>query len=125
VHRLDRLILVPFAVFKGMRMAGRMGGEQVTVHNLKVVGIIADSNLLLLKGSVPARSTGTSKSASARLNNLKRKCAAMDWMSTKRRHEERRESEALRRHIRIEPNEDAMYRAFASTWTTSGRGRPR
>ena len=30
-----------------------MGGEQVTVRNLKVVGIIPDSNLLLVKGSVP------------------------------------------------------------------------
>lgn len=43
----------PSRVFKGMRMAGRMGGERVTVRNLKVVGVIADSNLLLLKGSVP------------------------------------------------------------------------
>jgi len=43
----------PSRVFKGMRMAGRMGGERVTVHNLKVVGVIADSNILLVKGSVP------------------------------------------------------------------------
>jgi len=43
----------PSRVFKGMRMAGRMGGEQITVRNLKVVGVIADSNILLLKGSVP------------------------------------------------------------------------
>jgi large subunit ribosomal protein L3 len=48
----------PSRVFKGMRMAGRMGGEQVTVRNLKVVGIIADSNLLLLKGSVPGAING-------------------------------------------------------------------
>jgi large subunit ribosomal protein L3 len=48
----------PSRVFKGMRMAGRMGGEQVTVHNLKVVGIIPDSNLLLLKGSVPGAING-------------------------------------------------------------------
>jgi large subunit ribosomal protein L3 len=43
----------PSRVFKGMRMAGRMGGERVTVRNLKVVGVIADSNLLLVKGSIP------------------------------------------------------------------------
>jgi large subunit ribosomal protein L3 len=43
----------PSRVFKGLRMAGRMGGEQVTVKNLQVVGVIPDSNLLLLKGSVP------------------------------------------------------------------------
>jgi large subunit ribosomal protein L3 len=48
----------PSRVLKGMRMAGRMGGEQVTVHNLKVVGVIADSNLLLIKGSVPGAIDG-------------------------------------------------------------------
>jgi large subunit ribosomal protein L3 len=36
-----------------MRMAGRMGGERVTVLNLKVQAVIADKNLLLVKGAVP------------------------------------------------------------------------
>ena len=48
----------PSRVFKGMRMAGRMGGDRVTVRNLKVVGVIADSNLLLLKGSIPGAING-------------------------------------------------------------------
>lgn len=48
----------PSRVFKGTRMAGRMGGERVTVRNLKVVGVIADSNLLLVKGSVPGAANG-------------------------------------------------------------------
>jgi large subunit ribosomal protein L3 len=48
----------PSRVFKGLRMAGRMGGTQITVRNLKVVGIIADSNLLLVKGSVPGAING-------------------------------------------------------------------
>lgn len=48
----------PSRVFKGMRMAGRMGGEQVTVRNLKVVGVIGDSNLLLIRGSVPGAING-------------------------------------------------------------------
>jgi large subunit ribosomal protein L3 len=48
----------PSRVFKGMRMAGRMGGERVTVRNLKVVGVIADSNLLLVRGSVPGAING-------------------------------------------------------------------
>jgi large subunit ribosomal protein L3 len=48
----------PSRVFKGMRMAGRMGGEQITVRNLKVVGIIPDSNLLLVKGSIPGAING-------------------------------------------------------------------
>lgn len=48
----------PSRVFKGMRMAGRMGGERVTVRNLRVVGVIPDSNLLLVKGSVPGAVNG-------------------------------------------------------------------
>jgi large subunit ribosomal protein L3 len=48
----------PSRVFKGLRMAGRMGGTRVTVRNLKVVGIIPDSNLLLIKGSVPGAVNG-------------------------------------------------------------------
>lgn len=48
----------PSRVFKGMRMAGRMGGDRVTVRNLKVVGVIADSNLLLVEGSVPGAING-------------------------------------------------------------------
>ncbi len=43
----------PSRVFKGMKMAGRTGGEKVKVINLRVVKIIHDQNLLLLKGSVP------------------------------------------------------------------------
>lgn len=43
----------PSRVFKGMRMAGRTGGEQVKVYNLKVVKLDAEKNLMLLKGAVP------------------------------------------------------------------------
>ncbi|MGV1034461.1 MAG: 50S ribosomal protein L3 [Microbacteriaceae bacterium] len=43
----------PSRVFKGMRMAGRMGGDRVTVQNLKVHAIDADKNLILIKGAVP------------------------------------------------------------------------
>lgn len=43
----------PSRVFKGMKMAGRMGGENVTVKNLRIVQIIPESNLLLLRGSIP------------------------------------------------------------------------
>jgi large subunit ribosomal protein L3 len=48
----------PSRVFKGMLMAGRMGGERVTVRNLRVVGVIPDSNLLLIRGSVPGAVNG-------------------------------------------------------------------
>ena len=43
----------PARVFKGMRMAGQMGNEKVTVQNLKVIKIVPEKNLLLLKGCVP------------------------------------------------------------------------
>ena len=43
----------PSRVFKGMRMAGRMGGENVKVQNLRVLKVVADKNLLLVKGCVP------------------------------------------------------------------------
>lgn len=43
----------PSRVIKGVRMAGRMGGEKVTVRNLVIVDIIPDSNLILIKGSIP------------------------------------------------------------------------
>ena len=43
----------PSRVFKGMRMAGRMGAEKVTVQNLKVLKVVAEKNLLILKGCVP------------------------------------------------------------------------
>ena len=43
----------PAKVFKGMRMGGQLGGDRVTVQNLKVLKVIEEHNLLLIKGSVP------------------------------------------------------------------------
>lgn len=43
----------PARVFKGMRMAGRTGGKRVRVENLKVIKVIPENNLLLIKGSIP------------------------------------------------------------------------
>lgn len=43
----------PSRVFKGMRMAGRMGAERVTVQNLRVLKVVKDKNLLVVKGCVP------------------------------------------------------------------------
>ena len=43
----------PSRVMKGMKMAGRMGGDNVTVQNLQVLKVIPENNLLLVKGSVP------------------------------------------------------------------------
>ena len=43
----------PAKVFKGMRMAGQTGNERVTVQNLKVVKVIPEYNVLMIKGSIP------------------------------------------------------------------------
>ena len=43
----------PSRVMKGLRMAGRMGGDRVKVINLQIVKIILDKNLVLVKGSIP------------------------------------------------------------------------
>jgi large subunit ribosomal protein L3 len=43
----------PARVFKGMKMAGRMGNEKITIQNLKVLKVVAEKNLLVLKGCVP------------------------------------------------------------------------
>ena len=43
----------PAKVFKGMRMAGHMGAERVTVQNLQVIKVMPENNVLVVKGSVP------------------------------------------------------------------------
>ena len=43
----------PSKVFKGKKMPGHMGSQQVTIQNLEVVRVDAENNLLLVKGSVP------------------------------------------------------------------------
>ena len=43
----------PARVFKGMRMAGQMGNSKVKVQNLRVVKVVAEKNLLVVKGCVP------------------------------------------------------------------------
>ncbi|ETD33633.1 50S ribosomal protein L3 [Williamsia sp. D3] len=61
VHRVHRSpgsiggCATPGRVFKGMRMAGRMGNDKVTTQNLKVHKVDAESGLLLIKGAIPGR----------------------------------------------------------------------
>ncbi len=62
VHRAPGSIgacATPSRVFKGMKMAGRMGGAKVTTLNLTVVSVSEDGDLMLLKGSVPGPKGGT------------------------------------------------------------------
>src|SRR3990167_4135635 len=42
-------------VIKGMRMAGRMGGERVTVKNLKIIKVIPETGELYIRGAIPGR----------------------------------------------------------------------
>jgi large subunit ribosomal protein L3 len=48
----------PSRVFKGMRMSGHMGNQQVTTRNLRVLGVDKDENLLVVEGSVPGPQGG-------------------------------------------------------------------
>lgn len=48
----------PSRVFKGQRMAGRMGGDKVSVRNLKIVKIDKDQNLIFIKGAIPGHING-------------------------------------------------------------------
>ena len=43
----------PSRIFKGMRMSGRMGGDKVKVQNLRVVKVLLEQNLIIVKGAVP------------------------------------------------------------------------
>lgn len=45
-------------VLKGTRMAGRMGGERVSVRDLEIIDVQADQNLLLIKGAIPGARNG-------------------------------------------------------------------
>ena len=61
----------PGRVFKGMRMAGRMGGEQVTTQNLTIHAIDADKGLVLILGAVPGPKNGVVFIKSAVKNHSK------------------------------------------------------
>jgi large subunit ribosomal protein L3 len=63
----------PGRVFKGMRMAGRMGGERVTVHSLKVVMVDPERNLLAVRGAVPGAKNGLLLIRQARKTQLQKR----------------------------------------------------
>jgi large subunit ribosomal protein L3 len=49
----------PARVFKGMRMAGQMGNKRVMMENLEILKVLADKNLLVVKGSIPGAKGST------------------------------------------------------------------
>ena len=62
VHRMPGAVgqcATPSRIFKGIKMAGRMGSDRVTVQSLKVVQADNEKSLLLVKGSVPGPKGGT------------------------------------------------------------------
>jgi large subunit ribosomal protein L3 len=48
----------PSRVLKGLRMAGRMGGDRVTVRNMKVVRVDAENNIVMVRGGIPGAKNG-------------------------------------------------------------------
>jgi large subunit ribosomal protein L3 len=48
----------PSRVFPGMRMAGHMGNEQVTVRNLEIIDVNPEDNTIMIKGAVPGPNGG-------------------------------------------------------------------
>ena len=61
VHRAPGSIggcATPGRVFKGVRMAGRMGSDNVTTQNLSVFKVDAEAGVLLIKGAIPGRNGG-------------------------------------------------------------------
>jgi large subunit ribosomal protein L3 len=63
----------PGKVFKGMRMAGRLGGERVTVQGLKVILVDAERNLLAVEGAVPGAKNGLLVIRQARKTRVSKK----------------------------------------------------
>jgi len=63
----------PGRVFKGLRMAGRMGNERVTVQNLEVVMVDPARNLLVVKGAVPGARNGLLVIREARKTTVSKK----------------------------------------------------
>jgi large subunit ribosomal protein L3 len=63
----------PGRVFKGKRMAGRMGGDRVTVQNLEIVMVDPERNLLALKGAVPGAKNGLVEIREARKTRVMKK----------------------------------------------------
>lgn len=59
----------PGRVFKGHRMAGRMGNERVTIQNLEIAQIDVDNNLLLIKGAIPGPKKGLVSIKPTTINN--------------------------------------------------------
>jgi len=49
----------PARVFKGMRMAGQTGNQRVTIENLQILKVLADKNLVVVKGSIPGAKGST------------------------------------------------------------------
>jgi large subunit ribosomal protein L3 len=63
----------PGKVFKGMRMAGRMGGERVTIQGLRVILVDPERNLLAVEGAVPGAKNGLLVIQQARKTRISKK----------------------------------------------------
>ena len=83
----------PSRVVKGMRAAGRMGGDRVTVRNLKIVQVDGDNNLLLIRGAVPGRARHLPRRAQGDRGEEGSRGAGREGRQDDRREEARREGQ--------------------------------
>src|SRR5690606_39529791 len=69
----------PSRVFKGMRMAGRMGGDRVKVKSLRIVKIFNDKNYILVTGSVPGHNGSIEIGRASCRERLQKPAFAVAW----------------------------------------------
>ena len=90
----------PGRVFKGMRMAGRMGNDKVTTQNLTVHAVDADKGLVLIHGAVPGPKGGVVLIRSAVKNHEQGWCLMTTVQITTPGRRGRRQRRAAGRHLR-------------------------
>ena len=72
--------VAPNRVFKGKNLAGRMGGDRVTIQNLEVVQVVPEKNVILIKGNVPVlRNLLSLSSQQLKLVNNKERGIQSKW----------------------------------------------
>ena len=72
--------VAPNRVFKGKNLAGRMGGDRVTIQNLEVVQVVPEKNVILIKGNVPVlRNLLSLSSQQLKLVNNKERGTQSKW----------------------------------------------
>lgn len=96
----------PARVFPGMRMPGRMGGEQVTVANLEIAKVEPEKNLIYIKGAVPGGRNGLLAISGEGEMALKKGEESVDEEKREKRKEEKDDDKGGEKKIVEKQNED-------------------